>query len=99
MGISAGAREQTRSPAALPGRELPQRAPQAAPGGILERRRVKIGEMTRHPVVGPAEADLDPARAQFDELLDRTDIVRRGGRAKASGHAILVAPYLSVPPS
>src|SRR5271165_3001157 len=76
--------------------EVPQRTPEAGLRRILERCGVEIGQMPRRSVVRPAEADLDAVRPQFDELLDRAQVVLHGGRADAPGHPVPISPDLAV---
>lgn len=77
--------------------EIPERAPQAFLGGVLEGERVKIGQMAGRSVVRPAEADLDAAGPQCHELLDWPGIVgHRDSRTKPAGCPILVTPYPTI---
>src|ERR1700722_12476698 len=78
---------------ASPHREVPKRAPDAALRWILERRRVKIGQMAGRSVIGPAEANLHSAGPLDDELLDRSWIVSCGyRRAEPACRPVLVEP-------
>src|SRR5208282_622407 len=81
---------------ALPGREVPQRAPQALLVRVLEGGAVEIGEMAGRAVGEPFKPDLDLVRQEFDELLDRAEVVLVRRRTDAAGHAVLVAVDASV---
>ena len=75
-------------------REVPKRAPDAALRRVLERRRVKIGQMPGRAVVRPAEANLNLAGPlKVTNCCDRARIVGGGDRrAEPADRAVLVAP-------